>query len=312
MLGQTHDANATLEKIAAKTAVAMQQLRRQALWGCAAAAALLLAVFASRTEIGSQRAAIVLTSLNLASSASLGTDQVSAAANQSAAQALETNGAARQLVQAVRTLSQDRDRIMTRLDAVEHNLDDITGSITRQVEAAKTATAQTSVSWSGPQSPVLVTPATIDAIAAAAAPPQVPSASPAEPRAPMPVASLPAAEQSPPVPPASSTYGVDIANGSSIKILQARWAGVRTAHAQIFTGLRPVVALRDNPRSKHIGLHLVLAAAQFCVSLEALRLSCEPTMYDSHAMPMEESAVISGHTRTGAREPQSAAPRVWP
>jgi hypothetical protein len=330
MIGRAHDANATLEKIAAKAAVAMHQLRRQALWGCAAAGALLLAVFASRTEIGSHRAAIVLASLNWASSAALGPGQVSAAAaGQSAAPAFETDGAAGQLAHTVRALSEDRDRMMTRLAAIEHNLDDITGSIANQTEASRAATAQTPASWSGPQPPVLVTPTTIDAIAAAVAPPIPPAfrAEPspppfrAEPSPPMPVASLPAAERPPSAvaPPATATYGVDIASGSSIKTLQARWVAARSAHAEIFSGLRPVVALHENPRSKHIDLRLVLgpfataaAAAQFCVSLEAFGQPCEPTMYDSHGMALEQIAIIPGRARKDAREPQPVGPHAWP
>ena len=111
--------NVTSKKVAAKASFTMQQLRKQAMWGMAAAAALLIAVIASSSEVGSQRAAGALASLNLRSS-------------QTAAQTTrgpDLEVVTRQLMQAVRGLSEDRNQIMSRLAAVEHNLDDVTGSI---------------------------------------------------------------------------------------------------------------------------------------------------------------------------------------
>ena len=68
---------------------------------------------------------------------------------------------------------------LTRLAAVEHSLDDMTGSITKQIEAVKTAAtaaaardASSAAEWpSGESPPVPTAPMTIAAVAATAAPP---------------------------------------------------------------------------------------------------------------------------------------------
>src|ERR1700678_3639640 len=56
--------NATSKRPAAQTAFTMQRLWRQAVWGFIAAAALLLAIVAGFTDTGSQRAALMFSSLN--------------------------------------------------------------------------------------------------------------------------------------------------------------------------------------------------------------------------------------------------------
>jgi len=68
MLEGARFANATSKKAGAQTAFTMQRLWRQAVWGCIAAAALLLAVLAAFTDVGSQRAALVFAASNAAPS----------------------------------------------------------------------------------------------------------------------------------------------------------------------------------------------------------------------------------------------------
>ena len=59
--------NATSKpRAGAQAAFTMQRLWRQAVWGCIAAAAVLLAVLAAFTDIGSQRAALVFGASNAA------------------------------------------------------------------------------------------------------------------------------------------------------------------------------------------------------------------------------------------------------
>ena len=291
MLGRAETVNATSKRVAARPTFTMQHLWRQALWGSAAAAALLVAILTSLSDVGSQRAAIILSSLNANSSPSSRSGQAgSQAASQAASRPLDAD-AARQLAQTVRGLAEDRDRIMTRLTAVEHNIDDMTGSITRQIEEAKAAAAQNlPPPWPTDAPPVPMTPASIESVAA----PMVPSLA----ESPPPATSLTAAAEQAPAESAASVsppaYGADIGSASSMKALHARWAGIHSAHAQIFEGLRPVVTLRDDPRSNRIELRLVVGplpnaerAAQLCASLAAFRLSCEPTMFDSRHLALQ-------------------------
>ncbi len=241
--------------------------------------------------------------MNLTSTSSLragqGATQLASKENHVAPRALDADSATRQLAQAVHDLTEDRDRLMARLAAVEHNLDDMTGSIARQVEAAKAANVQAlRPPWPNEQPPVPATPATIAALVAPVAPvaPVVPPLAGAS--SPLPPSPLtPAAVGWPPDAAASAAltqaYGADIGSALSIKALQARWAGLRSAHPQLFEGVEPVVTLRENPRSNRIELRLLVgplpsaeAAAQLCASLAALRLFCQPTMFDGRRLAL--------------------------
>ena len=100
-----------------KTTLTMQRLLRQAAWGCAAAAALFVAVISGRSDNGAQRAA---EAFGYAQSSEVPKHQFDAEA------------AARQLAGAIRGLNEDRDRLTKRLAALERDMDDTTGSIKRR------------------------------------------------------------------------------------------------------------------------------------------------------------------------------------
>lgn len=284
MLDPAQFVNATPIRATAKPRVTSRQLWHQALWGSVAAVALLVAVVAGFTDVGAQRAAMLLSSLNLAPSSSPRPGQAAAR------QAPDADAAARQLAQTVRGLAEDRDRIMTRLAAVEHDIDDITGSITRQIEAVKATTAQSMPAWPADVPPVPAMLTSGESIAQPIVPP-VADLAPALPANAM----AEAGATSPPEAPATSpAYGADIGSASSMKALQVRWAGIRAAHARAFEGLQPVVMLRDNPRLNRVELRLVVGpfanaerAAQLCVTLAASHLPCEPTMFDGRHLALQ-------------------------
>ena len=147
MLEGARTLNATSKrKTGAQTAFTMEQLWRQVVWGCIAAAALLLAILAGFTEAGAQRVALVLSSLSGAASASQHTTQAQAP-GPSAARSLDSDLIVRQLTQTVRGLTEDRDRIVKRLAAIERNVDDMTGSISQQIEAAKASSPPPVEPW---------------------------------------------------------------------------------------------------------------------------------------------------------------------
>ena len=289
MLEGARFVNATSKtRAGAQAAFTMQRLWRQAVWGCIAAAAVLLAVLAAFTDIGSQRAALVFGASNAAPVPHPQTAQtsqpVAQATTQAPSRSLDADYVVRQLTQTVRGLADDRDRMMKRLAAIERNVDDMTGSITQQIEAVKAASTPPAVPWLN-----------IASMAPIAAPETSPPAG-WEPT-PRPSSTAPADAQPQPdaaAAPANAAYGAEIGSAASIKALHARWAGIRSAHLQILDGLTPVVALRENPRSHKTELRLVVgpfanaaAAAQLCASLTAVRLSCFPTMFDGHNLALE-------------------------
>jgi len=101
--------------------------------GGTAAGALLIAVLTTRSEVGAERVGTVLSSLRGPSPASPSKTPV-----QVTARSPETEAETRRLVIAVRDLAAREHQLKSRVAAVEHTVDDVTGSITRQIEAVKT------------------------------------------------------------------------------------------------------------------------------------------------------------------------------
>jgi hypothetical protein len=282
MLGRTHDpkitaktASRTAANAAAKTATALmpltvQRFQRECLWGAAMLAALLIAVLAAQSDVGAHRAAHILASLNTSPEA--------------AAHAFDAEAAARQLTQAVRTLALDRDRLALRLAAVERDMDDLTGSIKQQGDAGKTS--QSGSAWPIDAPPVPMTPADISAMVKSAAPPASRLAAVGAPA----TTDTTAADSTAALP----AYGADIGSATSMKTLQTRWTALRAAHPQLFDGMHPVVALRQNAHLNHTELHLVVgpyssadAAAQFCGLLATFHVPCQPTMFDDRHLALQ-------------------------
>jgi len=282
MVTRAQAVKAAPAKVEARTPLTMQGLWRMTLWGTTAATALLVAVLTTRSEVGAQRVGTVLSSLS--------------GHTPGERKPFDAQAEARRLAEAVRDLTAENDQLRMRVAAVEHNMDDLTGSITRQIEAAKAET---------PPKPSEAPPAQAslaDTAAVAAAEP-APSNT-----APQTVSAQPAAAASPPGGAASAAksaeYGVDVGSASSIQALRARWLGLSSAHPQLFTGLLPTVALRDVTRSNRDApetqhstraeLRLVVgplasskAAAQLCTALAQYRLYCQPTVFDRQHMALD-------------------------
>jgi hypothetical protein len=167
---------------------------------------------------------------------------------QTAVHSFDAQAETKKLADAVRDLTADNDELKSRLAVVEHSVDDVTGSIARQAQTAPPP-------WPEDGPPVPTTPAAIAAVVAPALP-------------------LP------------MEYGVDIGSAVSIQALRARWAGIRSAHPQLFDGLAPTVSLSETPASNRPELRLVVgpiasagAAAKLCTTLGRFRLTCQPTIF---------------------------------
>src|SRR4051794_28542225 len=102
----------------------MRALWRLVTWGGSAAAALAVAALAATSQPGTQR----LAGLGRATAQSPAPDVV-----------VETS----RLVDAVRVLATDRDRMLSRIATLEQNLDDVTGAISRNAKGPPTASAPT-------------------------------------------------------------------------------------------------------------------------------------------------------------------------
>jgi hypothetical protein len=268
-----------------KATFTMRHLWRMAVWGGAAAGALFVAVLATRSEVGTQRIAGLFSGRS---------DRTQVAARPFDAEADERRVAEqRRLTEAVRGLAAENDALKSRLAVVERNVDDITGSVARQIEAIKKtdttpAPDRSPPAGAAPEShAVIANPAPAESgpppvpapesRAVIAAPPATPAPGPAPaasapPPAPAPAqiaatepmqsrAAMPGPAAAPPgaaAPAATLKYGVDIGSAVSIEVLRARWLGIHSAHGKLFEGLMPVVMLRQASHTGRIELQLVV------------------------------------------------------
>jgi hypothetical protein len=264
--GMTEDvrlAPSDIKKTAVTVPLTMEKLWRLVTWGSTATTALLIAVLASRGVVSSQRAAVAASTISSGVAAPVQTAQITQPT-------LQQQAETKRLSDAVAQLLADDNEIKTRLAGVEQNVTDVTGSIEKQIQAAKDAPTPTAASVSASASapwpdgpPAPATPASIAAVVAPALP------QPME-------------------------YGVDIGSALSIQALRARWAGIRSAHRDLFRGLSPTVTLREVSRLNSPELRLVVgplssadAANGLCASLAAYRLYCEPTIFGGQHLALE-------------------------
>jgi hypothetical protein len=264
-MDRAQSTNVTSRKSAASPPFTMRKLRQLALWATAAAGAMFIAVIAGRSDVGSQRIAVLFPPSHSTSSRAAHQKEAPAAA-------FDGEAAARELAQAVRSLAEDRDRLMTRIAALEHNLDDVTGSVTRQIEA-KTPP------WPSDAPPAPATPATIISVVTPVVPAPAGSASPLPPFGGL-------GNATPGALPATA-YGIDLGGAQTVQALHARWEAYRAARPKLFEGLRPLVSRKEIGRSKRVQWRLVVgplpdlgAATRLCASLTVFELFCQPTTFE--------------------------------
>ena len=252
----------------------MGPLLRIGAWGFCALVALGTVVLAGRTEMGEQRIAEAVASFK---------------SSTHAANTPTPESEAARLAETVRVLAADRDRLTTRVAALEQYLTELTGSIAREKAASGSA-------------PATATPATDEkpenapGPVAAMAPPSAPAgetplaptadtpasgmtvnvplprpspmaqiqsyissgtrtAVPPEPETRVAAVAEPKAE--PPAAPEAKEFAIDLAAASNVNALRARWGTIRGAHPALLEGLRPLVSVRESQRPGFSEFHLV-------------------------------------------------------
>jgi hypothetical protein len=233
----------------------MRDLRRGGLWGLAAAGALTVAVYAGTTTTGRDRLVSAIGQ----------TRQMVSLSDDKGLGALDAQEGQR-LAETVRTLTADRDRLQIHIAALERSLGDITASVAR-VEKAAQLTAQ-----SPPQAAPATGPVTqaSDDITASIQSPATPTAQAA---------------------PAKAEFGLDLGAANTLDGLRVLWATARQRHGALLEGLRPVVHVRERPRSGSIETRLVagpvanaVTAARMCATLVAAGAICQPSAYDGQRL----------------------------
>ncbi len=251
------------------------------LWGGAAAACLLLVALATWSETGRSRLTAAYAAL---------TGVADTAERQAAARERELEDA-RRVTAMIRNLTDERDRLLARMTALERNYEDVTGSIGKLTNAVKPTVAEPSetppaAAMPSPGEPAVSAP-TASAPAVSAPVASAPAASPAA--APAPVAAAPG-----PQGPVSTKaeFGIDIGGGPTLVAVRTVWDRAIRNHGALLDGLRPLIAVRDG-RAGQVELRLVAgpisnaaAAAKLCAALAGAGLSCQPTMFEGQRLAL--------------------------
>ncbi len=271
---------------AAHEEVSLRGLIRLAGWGAAAASALMLAVFATRSDMGARRMAAVL-----GSGTPPQTVSVQAELSPAAARTAELEFETRQMATAVRSLSADRDRLLARVTVLERSLDDVTGSISRA--AARPAPPPESAPAPEPAPDAAASAAQLamigpTVVATISSPLTIPSPS-AETLTKVGLSSIPVIDEGNTA--TRTDFGVDIGSGPNLKALRTAWVSIRQNHGELFEGLHPVIAVRDGGKPGPVELRLIVgplvnaaAAARLCGRIANAGLSCQPAIFDGQRL----------------------------
>jgi hypothetical protein len=268
------------------TAARRTQLARLGIWIGLATVAVLTAVFTARTETGLRRIANLLSpeASEPVRSAKIVGPQVAA---RQVDQEVE-----RRLNEAVRALAADRDRLASRVAALERNLDDVTGSIVQSVPNSASAPAAQPPRTlpQGQAAPPLVPPPAPQAAVPAPAPPAIQAA-------PSRVAAGHLATGAPTAADSTATkteFGIDVGGNASVEGLRTLWMTLKTSQPALFDGLRPVVAIREGQKPGTIELRLIAGpignagiAARMCAALSAMNQTCQPAVFDGQRLALQ-------------------------
>jgi hypothetical protein len=286
----------------------MRALWRFGIWGISAALALAAAAWSAHSDFGTQRlvSAFAVPATETRSPAPT--------AAQLLARSLDAENETRRLAEAVRLINTDRDRLLARVRTLERNLDEVSDSIAH-VRAAALAPPPSNAT-AAPGALSMVSPAL--PAPPPAPPPPPPLASAPEP---VPEAAWPSVVSRPPAavlpspapwaPPQSAStptathesatgsiaprteFGVDLGGAANFQALRTLWTTIRSRHAGLIEGLRPVVSLREGSRTGEVELRLIAGpllnagdATRLCASFAAAGLACQPALFDGQRLAL--------------------------
>lgn len=242
----------------------------------AAAVAMIIAVFAGSTDAGVDRARYAALQLR----------EVVMPSGVKPSRPLNAIEG-RKLAETVRVLTDDRERLLARIAALEHNVDDITSSISSVERTARPAPPAESspppVMSAVPQTAAPMKPSEDDVASNAAKPEALSS----ETDTPSVTVRLPNA---PPNPVTKRQFGLDLGAAASEDALRTLWANAQRRHSPLVHNLRPVVLTRENPRGgteyRLIAGPIANAekAARFCAAITATGGACQPAMYEGQKL----------------------------
>jgi len=287
----------------------LRALARMLFWGASAAGAVALVAGTAFSDVGAERLRQAIASVI----EPVRTPDPTPAATVSTQQVVKLEDQTRQLMQAVRELTADRDRLKGRVALLEQGVEDITGAIKKQVAAIKDQPKETARPNLAPPAPVAAAPSppviTAPPTITATAPPQaeksrsapapeatasVPSpaaASAAAISAPVPLPPSRIASATPEAPPetipvVTRQIGIDLGGALSLEALRAQWAAIKANSGPDLIGLKPGFTLRHKV-SGATDYRLVLgplansaAALRLCAKMAISRIACRAGFFN--------------------------------
>jgi hypothetical protein len=287
----------------------MQGLLRFAGWGAAATAALLLVVITANSSTGRDRLSVALAGVNGTREAEAAKAHAAQAAQIARLAANESD--TRRLVEIVRSLAGDRERLMARVNVLERSLEDVTGSIKKQAAmtppAAPAAPAVTQPPAAAAEPPPKTAAAPPQTIPAEPAPASAPAAPPPAP--PKQVASLPPASSMPELEAIQPrAAGVDVGGATSFDGLRTLWNTITATHSDLFEGLHPIVSVRENSKSRAADLRLIAGpltdvetANHICTTLAAAKRYCRLVNFEGQPLALTPNRRPAAKTRSPIR-----------
>jgi hypothetical protein len=247
----------------------IRELGRLALWGVAAAGALATVAYASSTNAGRERVKVAVSEIREALIPTGVQIQRPLTAQEG-----------RRLAEVVRTLTADREQLLTRIAALEHNIEDITGSIARVQQAQKDAEPV----------PRIAEPSPSPQPEAAAPPTQPPEE--ITPSITVPAQTQPLQQPTRDIPVSIRTeFGLDLGSAPTVEALRGAWTIALRRHGKLLEGLYPVVHRRERPRGAGMELRLVAgplpnaaAAARICAAMTAAGAICQPSIFEGQRL----------------------------
>jgi hypothetical protein len=288
----------------------MQALLRLAIWGGVATFALFVAAisaFFSSPGSHRQTAAPAGQTTTVQGSPAQGAAQPGTFAGDFAPRSSETAEETRRLAEAVRALAADRDQALSRIAALEHNLDGVTGSINPTSPPAA-APPPPSPPAAVNVKPVARTESPAAPLTdAATTPTPAPASQQSGPGATPMAASDPGDQAAAPnrvrvsVPAefvaGAAGLGVDVGGAISYEGLRTLWRSTKNSDPALLEDLFPVVALRENGKTHGAELRLVVGpiadpegAARLCTTLAAAHHYCQPVAFEGQRLSLADAA----------------------
>jgi hypothetical protein len=190
------------------------------------------------------------------------------------------------LIEQIRALNADRDRLAGRIALLESSIDDMTGAIKRQAAATAAALAARTASPALQPQPAISAP--VASIAPGVAVPEgrtEPVVTASVPLPPGRSSATQASVEPETLAPGASEFGLELGSAATLDGVRQRWITVKASFGPLLSGMHPVAA--PERRQGKTGYRLVVgplpnstAAAGLCAHFSAAHTACRAAKFE--------------------------------